>query len=60
MGSFGKNCGNVYFFLHFPQDMDAALAEIERTLHMARAAPQKTPERLQNKIDRIADGLESN
>ena len=55
-----------------PQDIDAALAEIERTLdqmltlarlsasdlNMDRAALQKTLERLQNKIDRIADGLE--
>lgn len=58
----------------FPQDIDAALAEIERTLdqmlvlaqlsasdlHVDRAALQKTLERLQNKIDRIADGLENN
>lgn len=57
-----------------PQDIDAALAEIERTLdqmlvlaqlsasdlHVDRAALQKTLERLQNKIDRIADGLENN
>lgn len=57
-----------------PQDIDAALAEIERTLdqmlvlaqlsasdlHIDRAALQKTLERLQNKIDRIADGLENN
>lgn len=57
----------------FPQDIDAALAEIERTLdqmlvlaqlsasdlHVDRATLQKTLERLQNKIDRIADGLES-
>ena len=55
-----------------PQDIDAALAEIERTLdqmlvlaqlsasdlHLDRAALQKTLERLQNKIDRIADGFE--
>lgn len=55
-----------------PQDIDAALAETERTLdqmlalaqlsasdlNMDRAALQKTLERLQNKIDRIADGLE--
>ena len=57
-----------------PQDIDAALAEIERTLdqmlvlaqlsasnlHADRAALQKTLERLQNKIDLIADGLEGN
>ena len=57
----------------FPQDIDAALAEIERTLdqmlalaqlsasnlNLDRAALQKTLERLQNKINRIADGLES-
>ena len=57
-----------------PQDIDAALAEIERTLdqmlvlaqlsasdlHVDRAALQKTLERLQNKIDLIADGLEGN
>ena len=57
-----------------PQDIDAALAEIERTLdqmlvlaqlsasdlQVDRATLQKTLERLQNKIDRIADGLESN
>ena len=57
-----------------PQDIDAALAEIERTLdqmlvlaqlsasdlQVDRAALQKTLERLQNKIDRIADGLENN
>ncbi|MBD5150217.1 MAG: hypothetical protein HDT18_07600 [Oscillibacter sp.] len=56
-----------------PQDIDAALAEIERTLDqmltlsrlsasdldLDRAALQKTLERLQRKIDRIADGLES-
>ena len=55
-----------------PQDIDAALAEIERTLdqmlalaelsasdlNVDRAALQKTLERLQNKIDRVADGLE--
>ena len=55
-----------------PQDIDAALAEIERTLdqmlalaqlsasnlNLDRAALQKTLERLQNKINRIADGLE--
>ena len=55
-----------------PQDIDAALAETERTLdqmltlarlsasdlNMDRAALQKTLERLQSKIDRIADGLE--
>lgn len=54
-----------------PQDMDAALAEIERILDQMmvlaqlsasgldvdRAALQKTLERLQNKIDHIADGL---
>ena len=57
-----------------PQDIDAALAEIERTLdqmlvlaqlsasdlHVDRAALQKALERLQNKIDLIADGLEGN
>ena len=57
-----------------PQDIDAALAEIERTLdqmlalaqlsasdlNLDRAALQKTLERLQNKIDHIADDLESN
>ena len=56
----------------FPQDIDAALAEIERTLdqmlalaqlsasnlNLDRAALQKTLERLQNKINRIADDLE--
>jgi len=56
-----------------PQDIDAALAEIEYTLdqmmvlaklsasdlNVDRAALQKTLERLQNKIDRIADGLAS-
>ena len=56
-----------------PQDIDAALAEIERTLDqmlalaqlsasdlsLDRAALQKTLERLQNKIDHIADNLES-
>ena len=55
-----------------PRDIDAALAEIERTLdqmlalaelsasdlNVDRAALQKTLERLQNKIDRVADGLE--
>ena len=55
-----------------PQDIDAALAETERTLdqmltlarlsasdlNMDRAALQKTLERLQSKIDRFADGLE--
>jgi len=54
------------------QEIDAALAEIERTLDQMltlsrlsaadldvdRAALQKTLERLQNKIDRIADKLE--
>jgi len=54
-----------------PQDMDAALAEIEyildqmmvlaelsaSDLDVDRAALQKTLERLQKKIDRIADGL---
>lgn len=60
---------------HFlsPQEVDAALAEIERTLdqmlvlaevsasslNVDRAALQKTLERLQRKIDRIADGLEA-
>ena len=57
--------------LAFPQDIDAALAEIERTLdqmmvlaqlsasdlNIDRAALQKTLERLQNKIDRIADNM---
>lgn len=56
----------------YPQDADAALAEIERTLDQMlvlaqvsassldvdRAALQKTLERLQRKIDRIADELE--
>ena len=55
-----------------PQDVDAALAEIERTLDQMlvlaqisasdltvdRAALQNTLERLQRKIDRIADRLE--
>lgn len=55
------------------REMDAALAEIERSLDQMltlarlsasnldvdRAALQKTLERLQNKIDRIADQLES-
>lgn len=54
-----------------PQDIDAALAEIERildqmmvlaklsasSLDVDRAALQRTLERLQKKIDRIADGL---
>ena len=54
-----------------PQDVDAALAEIERTLdqmlilarlsasdlNVDRAGMQRTLERLQRKIDRIADGL---
>lgn len=58
--------------LHF-QDTDAALAEIERildqmlllaqisagSLDVDRAALQKTLERLQRKINRIADALES-
>ena len=58
----------------FPQDVDAALAEIERTLdqmlalaqlsasglEVDREALQRTLERLQDKIDRIADGLGSN
>ena len=58
----------------FPQDVDAALAEIERTLdqmlalaqlsasglEVDREALQRTLERLQEKIDRIADGLGSN
>ena len=53
------------------RDIDAALAEIERTLDqmlvlaqvsacdldMDRTALQKTLERLQDKIDRIADQL---
>lgn len=52
-----------------PQDVDAALAEIEHTLDQMlvlaqlsasdldvdRASLQKTLERLQNKIDRIAE-----
>lgn len=56
----------------FSQDIDASLAEIERILdqmmvlaqlsasdlNVDRAALQKALERLQNKIDRIADGLE--
>lgn len=55
------------------QNMDAALAEIERTLdqmltlarlsaadlNVDRAALQKTLERLQNKIDRIADMIDA-
>lgn len=55
------------------QDMDASLAEIERTLdqmlilaqlsaselNVARKTLQKTLERLQQKIDRIADHLDS-
>lgn len=62
------NNENVLYF----QDADAALAEIERTLDQMlvlaqvsassldvdRAALQKTLERLQRKIDRIADALE--
>lgn len=54
-----------------PQDIDAALAEIEHTLDQMlvlarlsasdlkvdRAAMQRTLDRLQRKIDRIADGL---
>ena len=54
-----------------PQDIDAALAEIEAALDqmlalatlsasdldLDREILQKTLERLQNKIDRIADGL---
>ena len=54
------------------QSLDAALAEIERTLeqmltlarlsamdlNLDRDALQKTLERLQRKIDRIADGIE--
>ena len=57
----------------YAQDADAALAEIERTLDQMltlaqvsassldvdRAALQKTLERLQRKIDRIADSLEN-
>ena len=57
----------------YTQDADAALAEIERTLDQMlalaqvsassldvdRAALQKTLERLQRKIDRIADSLEN-
>lgn len=56
-----------------PRDVDAALAEIERTLDQMlvlaevsassldvdRAALQKTLERLQRKIDRIADHLQA-
>lgn len=55
------------------QDMDASLAEIERTLdqmlvlaqlsaselNVDRKTLQKTLERLQQKIDRIADHLDS-
>lgn len=55
------------------RDMDASLAEIERTLdqmlvlaqlsaselNVDRKTLQKTLERLQKKIDRIADHLES-
>lgn len=55
------------------QELDAALSEIERTLDQMltlarlsasdldvdRTALQKTLERLQNKIDRIADQLGS-
>lgn len=55
------------------QNIDASLAEIERTLdqmltlaqlsasdlNVDRAILQKTLERLQHKIDRIADQLES-
>lgn len=55
------------------QSIDAALAEIERTLNQMltlarlsatdlnvdRAALQKTLERLQHKIDRIADQLDT-
>lgn len=62
------NDKNALYF----QDADAALAEIERTLDQMlvlaqvsassldadRAALQKTLERLQRKIDRIADALE--
>lgn len=62
------NDENTLYF----QDADAALAEIERTLDQMlvlaqvsassldvdRAALQKTLERLQRKIDRIADELE--
>ena len=56
-----------------PRDMDTALAEIEHTLDQMlvlaqvsassldadRIMLQKTLERLQRKIDRIADGLQS-
>lgn len=62
------NNENALYF----QDADAALAEIERTLDQMlllaqvsassldvdRTALQKTLERLQRKIDRIADALE--
>lgn len=62
------NNENALYF----QDADAALAEIERTLDQMlvlaqvsassldvdRIALQKTLERLQRKIDRIADALE--
>lgn len=55
----------------YSQDMDAALAEIERILdqmmvlaqlsasdlNVDRAALQKTLKRMQSKIDHIADGL---
>ena len=58
--------------MQFPQDVDAALAEIERLLdqmmvlaelsasdlNVDRASLQKTLERLQSKIDHIADGLD--
>lgn len=59
-------------FLTAYQNLDAALAEIERTLEqmltlarlsatdldLDRDALQKTLERLQKKIDRIADAIE--
>lgn len=65
---FAQNNQNSYLPM---RDIDAALAEIERTLDqmlvlaqvsacdldMDRTALQKTLERLQDKIDRIADQL---
>ena len=58
---------------HLPQDIDAALADIEHALDQMlilaqlsasdldvdRYILQKTLERLQRKIDRIADSIES-
>ena len=57
----------------FPQDIEHALGEIDRTLHQMlllaelsagdsrvdRRSFQKTLERLRDKIDRIADHMES-